>query len=509
MKLHFVSIQPNTLPAGGPAGFTHRYNADEELLLNLLCENQQHDRLFNATLSREIFNFLYFITSMLCAFPAGLYMRKRIRKNKRLNYILQFKELLPVRNNIEKGSFAYDTLLFKQSPLQLLKNKSHLANLVCLAILFGDEFIDGIATEHGKQHIQRILNNKKPDYYLQHKKINNRHELFYEFDICQVLPQKVLERTNVKYGITYQAFYNHLQFLLQEMNNYLNKLDDEKAAAAAQLICKACNKCFDTYKADINEFDENYTLTDLLQYQKTKDDDIIQVLLTLRAVLLNKRQLQYQKQFSSWSSMVRSMQLYDDMQDVAADCNFQMNVLCYFAKNYFTEEWLWLQQNKGRLQKCKGLELHSTISLHMPACCIIAMQYARNIAHTKLSWVQRKVQNYLWRKNWLGFNNLLLNEKGFCLSAVMHKKDTSIPLKLHYIHKQVMQIENNLITDEMKWAYIIDVALMDAALKTFLLKKLTLKERYFLTSCFLEFPLQQKAALVKRIWSSNNINAIS
>jgi hypothetical protein len=328
--------------------------------------------------------------------------------------------------------------------------------------------------------------------------------LYYAFDICEVLPNKVLESTNIKYDITYKAFYGHLQFLLQEMNDHLGKLDEQKAEEAAQLICKACNKCFDTYKADINEFDDNYTLTDLLQYQKTKDDDIIQVLLTLRAVLLDKKQLQYQKQFSSWSSMVRSMQLYDDMQDVAGDCDFQMNILCYFAKNYFTTEWLWLQQQKERLQKCSGLLLHSTIATQMPASCMMAMQYARNIAHTKLTWVQRKIQNYLWRKNWLGFNNPLLNEKGFCLSAVMNKTVSSIPMKLHYIQKLVMQTESSFITSDMKWAHIIDIALMDKELKSFLLKKMSRKEKYFITSCFLEFPVEQKAAIAKQLLGKAN-----
>ena len=499
MKLHFTNPGQKAPIATDPAQYRSPYTTGELLVSQLLQENQQYDKAFRPTLTTELFNFLQFTASMLGAFPVGLYMRRRIRKNKRLNYILQFKELMQVRNNIEKGSFAYDTLLFKQSAFQLFTNKSHLANLVCLAILFGDEFIDGIATGHGKQNIQRILNNDTVDYYLRCKKTGTAHELYYAFDICEVLPKDVLESTNVKYGITYKAFYSHLQFLLQEMNTHLGKLDDEKAEAAAQLICKACNKCFDTYKADINEFDENYTLTDLLQYQKTKDDDIIQVLLTLRAVLLDKKQLQYQKQFSSWSSMVRSMQLYDDMQDVAGDCDFQMNILCYFAKNYFTEEWQWLQQHKKRLQKYSGLLLHSTISINMPASCIMAMQYARNIAHTKLSWVQRKIQNYLWRKNWLGFNNPLLNEKGFCLSAIMNKKDSSIPMKLYYIQKQVMKIESPYITGDMKWAYVIDIALMDAALKTFLLNKLHRKERYFITSCFLEFPLEQKATIAKRL----------
>ena len=503
MKLQFTSLIQDVLATNtGRVEYRTPYDTDEQLVLQLLRENQQYDNRFTAAFSAELFNFLQFTASMLLAFPAGLYMRKRIRKNKRLNYILQFKELLSVRNNIEKGSFAYDTILFKRSGLQLLQNKSHLANLVCLAILFGDEFIDGIAAEHGKQDIQRILNDATLNYYLRHKKINGRHELYYEFDICHVLPQKVLSSTNAKYGITYKAFYDHLQFLLQEMNHYLNKLDDETALEAAQLICKACNKCFDTYKTDINEFDQNYSLTDLLQYQKTKDDDIIQVLLTLRAVLLNKKQLLYQKQFSSWSSMVRSMQLYDDMQDVAGDCNFQMNILCFFAKNYFTTEWQWLQQHKEQLQKYKGLQLHSTISLHMPASCIITMQYARNIAHTKLCWVQRKIQNYLWRKNWLGFNNPLLNEKGFCLSAIMNKKDDSIPVKLLYIQKQVLQIDHPFISDDMKWTHIIDVALMDEALKTFLFKKLSRREKYFLTSCFLEFPVERKATIARKLFTA-------
>lgn len=502
MKLQFTNLNQHAVFEAAPVAYRSGYTADEQLINALLQQNQQCDSESDPGITAELVHFLQFTASMLAAFPVGLYMRKRIRKNKRLNYILQFKELMQVRNNIEKGSFAYDTLLFKQSAFQLLKNKSHLANLVCLAILFGDEFIDGIAASYGKQNIRRLLNNDTLDYYLRYKKNGDAQELYYAFDICEVLPQEVLESTNPKYGITYKAFYGHLQFLLQEMNLYLGKLNDEKAEAAAQLICKACNKCFDTYKADINAFDQRYTLTDLLQYQKTKDDDIIQVLLTLRAVLLDKKQLQYQKQFSSWSSMVRSMQLYDDMQDVAGDCDFQMNILCYFAQHYFLEEWQWLQQHKARLKNCSGLLLHSTISIQMPASCMMTMQYARNIAHTKLSWVQRKIQNYLWRKNWLGFNNPLLNEKDFCLSAIMNRKDNSIPMKLYYIQKQVMQVQHTFITADMKWAHIIDVALMDAELKPFLLKKLNRKQRYLITSCFLEFPLTQKAALARKVLDS-------
>ena len=115
----------------------------DESLVKFLKENAAYEREFAESTGKEVLHFIQFTGTMLWAFPLALYMRWKIRKNKQLNYILQFKELLQVRNNIEKGSFAYDTLLFKQSPVQLLSNKSHLAKLVCLAILFGDEFIDG------------------------------------------------------------------------------------------------------------------------------------------------------------------------------------------------------------------------------------------------------------------------------------------------------------------------------------------------------------------------------
>lgn len=478
-------------------------NESEQIILNMLRENVSFDSLFIFKTRKEFLNFLKFTSSMLLSFPIGIFMRKKIRRNKRLNHIMQFKELLPVRNNIEKGSFAYDTILFKQTPLQLFKNKSHLVNLVCLAILFGDEFIDGVATTYGRKNIQHILNNNDFSYYLHHKKTDKGLELYYEFDICDVLPLSVQEGINKKYGITYKAFYNHLQFLLAEMNLHLNKLSFEKSEEAAHLICKVCNRCFDTYKADINEFDENHTLTDLLQYQKDKDEDIIQILLTLRAVLLDKKQLQYQKRFSSWGSMVRSMQLYDDMQDVAVDCDFQMNTLSYFAKNYFKEEWSWLQKNKNTLQELKGLKLHSTIAFNMPASCILTLQYARNITHSRLCWVQRKIQNYLWRKNWLGFNNPLLAESEGDIAEVINKKEKSIPLKLHYIKSQVLKIDQHFITEQMKWSFMADIALLDQELKYYIFQKISRKEKYLLLSCYLEFPIKQKAELAKKLFNIN------
>lgn len=471
----------------------------EDVLHQMLTPGTFADNATHFNWVKETKHFLQFTSTMIWAFPAATFMRWHIRKNKQLRYILQFKELLSVRNNIEKGRFAYDTLLFKENIFSLLKNKSHLANLVCLALLFGDEFIDGIATEHGKKNIQQIFTQQQYNFYLQYRESNGEYELYYEFDICNLLPSEVLNTINIKYGITYQSFYGHLLFLLAEMNRHLNKLHHDIKEEAAQLICRACNKCFDTYKEDITTFNPDYSFNDLREYQKTKDDNIIQVLLTLRAVLLDKKKLNYQSQFAGWGSIVRSMQLYDDMQDIAYDCNFQMNTLDFFARNYFTNEWNWLQQNLENLKQLKGMELAARVSLYMPASVIFTMQYARTIATTKLNWVQCKIQNYLWRKNWLGFNNRLLKEKKFCLSAVMGNTNTSIPQKLHFIQRQVCATDHLLVTEDMRQAHSIDIMLMDDELKKYLFSKIGWQARYQLQCAFVEMPVIVKAALFKKI----------
>lgn len=466
---------------------------EDDVLYFIIEQNKKNENHLLFSFRNELKNFIGFSKTMIWAFPIALFMRWKIRKNKQLKQILQFKELLTVRNNIEKGSFAYDSLLFNENIFSLLKNKSHLANLVCLSLLFGDEFIDGIATTYGKKNVQYILNNEKFNFNLQYKnRDNNTVELFYEFDICELLPLHILNAVNTKYEISYKEFYQHLLFLLKEINRNINKLKYSLRDEAAQLICKACNKCFNTYKEDITSFNANYSFADLQHYQKTKDDDIIQVLLTLRALLLGKKQLNYQAQFTSWSSMVRSMQLYDDIQDIAHDYNFQINTVAFFAKNYFVNEWEWLLQNSELLKQQKGISLHAMVSLYMPASVILTMQYARNISH-KLSWVQHKIENYLWCKNWLGIKNKLLKEKSFCLSSIMSIKNPTIAFKLHLIKKHVNDIIHPLITTEMKFAHAIDIVLFDDELSNLLHKENKFKETYFLKSCFVKFPLEQKA----------------
>jgi hypothetical protein len=468
---------------------------EREWMLNLIVENNQQDILYKESTKKEILHFARFINTMILAFPAGLATRKYIRRNPQLNHILQFKELLPVRNNIEKGSFAYDTLLFGQSFISILQNKSHLANLVCLAILFGDEFIDGIAVTYGKESTQKILDNTEVNYYLQYKDTVAGPEIFYEFDIRKMLPAEVLSARNAKYGISYTEFYDHLLFLLAEMNRHLSKLNKAKAKEAAALICKACNRCFDTYKIDVAEFDINYSLEHLLSYQQKKDDDIINVLLQLRGTLLNKQHNKYQQQFGSWSTMVRSMQLYDDMQDVDGDYNYQMNFICYFARNHFKKEWLWLEYNTKTLQNANGIHRHLLICIHMPSSVMLLMEYNKNIIQKNLNWVQKKITAYLWKKNWLGWKN---EQLAYDCGAAFGKNYLTVKDKLVFLQEKIVAVKESMITEEMQYSHLLHTALIDPQLKEDFFEGITKKEKYFLKNSLFDYPLQKKQVLTQR-----------
>ena len=62
-----------------------------------------------------------------------------------------------------------------------------------------------------------------------------------------------------------------------------------------------------------------------------------------------------------------------------------------------------------------------------------------------------------------------------------------------------MAVNSSLISTDMKWAYILDIALLDEDLKQYIFRIVSRKEKYCLTSCYLEFPVQQKAGISKRL----------
>ena len=139
--------------------------------------------------------------------------------------------------NICKGSFAYNTFLFRKSPLSKNYNNTFLADLTSLALLFGDEFVDGICTETGKAKVQELLKENGNSFYLHINKNRSGYpELEYSFDLYKLIPAPLWKKINEKYGITYGEFYELLKDLLHLINHRLKNMNCDRAEKAAAKI---------------------------------------------------------------------------------------------------------------------------------------------------------------------------------------------------------------------------------------------------------------------------------
>jgi len=266
---------------------------------------------------------------------------------------------------------------------------------------------------------------------------------------------------------------------------------------AAQLICQVCNRCFDTYKTDIAAFRPDYHLTDLLQYLDKKDDDIIHCLLELRAVLLHKNSPAYRGRFKGWSTMVRSMQIYDDLEDAASDCTYQMNFACYFAHRFFKDEWEWLQQEAEQLQHLPALERHFRVSLYMPATVIACRQYARWIVMDQLNWVQKKITSYLWKKNWLGWKNEQL-DTGADLFTAATGMSLTLHQKVNRLFDAIVRVKESFISEDLLYAHIADCLMFDKMLREHFFRFLPARESYFMKHQYFDYPVARKAMYARK-----------
>ena len=394
--------------------------------------------------------------------------------------------------NICKGSFAYNTFLFKKPAFSSHYHHSFLADLTCLALLFGDEFIDGICNELGKNCVLQLLDDKGKNFYLHIKKDKDGYpELHYDFDLYQLLPPAMWTLKNEKYGIHYARFYELLKDLLNLMNQWLKKMELNKAINTAGKIKEACDLCFDTYIHDVKEpplqniFDSDRPA---MFWHDRKNRSIQEKLLELRCILLNKNFDKYKSSFPGWLDIISTMQVYDDMQDCRTDENFQDNLLLVFAANRFPEEMEWFRENKSKFYDDDHWRM--LISRHMPCSVYLCTHFSKEKIYS-MKWVQKKICNYLWKHNWFASSRYCYHEK-YLESCAADKSfnellnDTSPVLRY--------------TGSETEWkSYTLEIAFHSRSLKKYILSKAGWREKYFLYFNFLHLSSYEKARLADKV----------
>lgn len=390
-------------------------------------------------------------------------------------------------DNICKGSFAYNTFLFRKPAFSRNYDNTFLADLTCLALLFGDEFIDGICNEISKEKVQQLLKENGNKFYLNIKHSVAGPELEYSFDLYKLLPDTVWKLKNAKYGIDYNAFYELLKALLDLMNHRLGKMDGAIAKNAAIKIKEACDLCFDTFIHDVQDTPVQLFYKGMIPpttWHEKKNRAIQMELLELRCVLFAKRVDGFEKNFNGWLDIISTMQVYDDMQDCCSDEHFQDNLLLAFASGNFAEEMEWFHQNKNKSYDDEQWRLE--VSLHMPCSVYLCTKFTKDRMVRNMSWVQKKICNYLWKNNWFTPSSSPQQEKHF---------DEVLEMTFPVF---------SLTKSETEWkSYAIEICFHNKQLRKTVLSKASFFERYFLNFNFLHMSSFEKTELAQKIIDSH------
>lgn len=386
-------------------------------------------------------------------------------------------------DNICKGSFAYNTFLFRRPAFSKNYNHTFLADLTCLALLFGDEFIDGICNEIGKEKVQHVLIENGNRFYLNMSKGSAYAELEYSFDLYKLLPESIWKIKNEKYGIDYKEFYELLKSLLDLMNDRLKKMQHSISEKAATKIKEACDLCFDTFIHDVKDTPVQLFYKGMVPptaWHEKKNRSIQMKLLELRCVLFGKSIDRFEKNFNGWLDIISTMQVYDDMQDCRGDEKFQDNLLLAFASGNFPEEMEWFHQNKNK--SCNDEQWRMEVSLNMPCSVYLCTKFTKERMVQNMNWVQKKICNYLWKNNWFKPGG-----------------NSQPALKLEEVLEKTFPVFK-LTKSETEWkSYAIEICFHNNPLRKHILSKTGFLRRYFLFFNFLHMSSFEKTELAQKI----------
>lgn len=393
-------------------------------------------------------------------------------------------------DNICKGSFAYNTFLYRKPAFSKNYNNTLLADLTCLALLFGDEFIDGICNETGKVKVQELLKENGNRFYLHINKNEPGYpQLEYSFDLYKLIPEFDWEIKNEKYNISYSEFYTLLKQLLDLMNERLKKMGRSVAENAATKIKEACDLCFDTFIHDVKDTPVQLYYKGMIPptvWHEKKNRSIQLKLLELRCLLFDKSIDSFEKKFTAWLDIISTMQVYDDMQDCRTDDHFQDNLLLAFASGNFPDEMKWFHENKKKFFDDEQWRMQ--VSMHMPCSAYLCTKFTKDRMVDNMNWVQKKISNYLWKNNW------------FKPTADFEKRNKTENAKKFAEVLNFTSPVYQLTKSETEWrSYALEIAFHDKQLRKYILRKAGFLKRYFLFFNFIQMSSFEKTELVNKI----------
>lgn len=387
---------------------------------------------------------------------------------------------------IQKGSFAYNHLFLGLSPLRHAR-RLQVADITTVALFFGDEFIDGVASAAGKKFVKALIGNNPEQFTMRVKKTGTSYRLCYLFDMEKLLPAAVLEQVNEKYRVSYRHLYRLLTGFLELLNAELARMPRELAGKTAAKIASACNTCYYSFVHD--NYSEAPVVTpalprEVMYFHEQKTAFMQARLLELRCVLAEKEEAMNCIHMPGWLDIMRVIQIYDDIHDAVLDYRVQDNLLLSVAFHQYPTEWEWFCRH-ARQEEWKK-ECRVLLSRYMPA----SMHYCFQLAAEKIlrmNWEQQKIMHYLVFRN-----NYSLHFESPDDSRIKPE------IFLAGFYRQVRHRLQQLSSEQIK-SFIVDTYMHVPGTRKKILRRLSLSSAYQLRYNLFSLPPSSKAAIFDKL----------
>ncbi|MFN2437810.1 MAG: hypothetical protein ABR503_01335 [Chitinophagaceae bacterium] len=302
-----------------------------------------------------------------------------------------------------------------------------------------------------------------------------------------------MQKTNSKYQITYERFYELLKCLLHVINEYLGRLPFAKAEKAALKIADASNTCFESFMHDVGTcqaLNNIPPVANVLFFHEAKTAYMQKKLLELRCILVNNKEAMNNVQTPGWLDIMRVIQIYDDIQDAIIDDELQDNLLLSTACHNFPSEWEWFVTHKTSLKQTEKTPL--LLSLYMPC----SMEYCLQLASDKIkamNWEQQKIMHYLLFKT----KYILYREK----------MDKNFAVRDKFLLQFYMRTKGRMshLQEQVIKSNAINICVHIPRERKQLLKKLDFTTAYQLRYNLLSVSAETKAAIFDAVTANQSI----
>ena len=298
---------------------------------------------------------------------------------------------------VEQIGPLVDNFAFKGTAAAPISTSVAIADIAFLYMQLADEFLDELAAAVGGHDaagrlVRSLYRNDTTERPLCDLSLSHLRKV-------GVWP----DAHTTKFGITLSELFDTLDQIAVTIDALLAKSDGAIVHATNLFL----HHCFQTYldEAELcgsarRRRADQMRLEDTAWHFYRKNNMVMMLWLDLRARLLGLEPARYASAIRRWGYLLASIQIFDDLKDIALDLGKQPSYPLQIAANDFPAEFAWIEEHFGTRRLPITRDEVAEMNLRATGTVQQCMRWSRLIALAHFDNALLYAWDQRWRKSW-------------------------------------------------------------------------------------------------------------